>query len=562
MSFGAAKAPPAVNGISLDVRAGEMVALVGESGSGKSVTALAILRLLPRATANVRAGGLWFSPDGISRTDLTTMDAEALRQLRGNRIGIIFQEPMTSLNPVMTCGRQVMESIREHRKLSKTEAELETIHWFEKVQLPSPERMLRRYPHELSGGQKQRVMIAMAICNRPSLLICDEPTTALDVTVQRAIVDLLRNLSRSEQMGMLFITHDLGLVGDMADRAAVMYRGNIVETGDVPALFAAPGHPYTKGLLQCRPLFHRKGERLPQVSDFWDGHAVSAADGISPRVDSPPDPTIISGPAAEIRTTGLDRAVLLEAEHLTIQYNGINAVADAGFCVYRGETLGLVGESGCGKTTLGRALLRLKDPSSGSLRYEGRDLLQMPGAELRRFRRKLQIVFQDPYSALNPRITVGSAITEAIGNGFPETSRSERKSRMEEMLEKVGLLPEHAARYPFAFSGGQRQRIVIARALALRPEFVLFDESVSALDVSVQAQVLNLINALKKDLGFTAVFISHDLSVIRYLCDRVMVMERGRIVETGDAESVYLRPQTDYTRRLVEAIPGRQQTPV
>ncbi len=543
-----------------------MLALVGESGSGKSVTALSVLRLLPAATASVETDGLWFSPDGTQRVDLSGLDPEELRKLSGNRIGMIFQEPMTSLNPVMTCGKQVMESMMEHRKLSRAEAEAETIRWFEKVRLPSPELMLRRYPHELSGGQKQRVMIAMAICNRPRLLICDEPTTALDVTVQRAIIDLLKDLAREEDMGMLFITHDLGLVADLADRVAVMYRGTIVETGEVKTVFASPGHPYTKGLLQCRPLLHRKGERLPQVSDFWDGGDGSPAAGNSLPAAGRGLQAGPEAPNPEPRTANPDskspgQIVLLEAQGLTLRYKDVTAVSEAGFSLYKGETLGLVGESGCGKTTLGRALLRLKIPSSGSLYYQGRDMLKMPAGELRRFRRHLQIVFQDPYSALNPRLTIGSAITEAIGNSYPDISRAERRRQMIDMLGRVGLLPEHANRYPFAFSGGQRQRIVIARALALRPEFVLFDESVSALDVSVQAQVLNLINQLKEDLGFTAVFISHDLSVVRYLCDRILVMEKGRIVESGDAESVCLNPRTDYTKRLVAAIPGLSHPP-
>lgn len=540
-----------------------MLAVVGESGSGKSVTALSILQLLPSHTARIGTGEIWFSPDGLSATDLLKLSKNELRSLRGNRIAMIFQEPMTSLNPVMTCGAQVMEPLKLHRYLNASQAKQEVLQLFEKVKLPEPEILFNKYPHQLSGGQKQRVMIAIAISCKPALLICDEPTTALDVTVQKTILELLRDLRRSENMGMLFITHDLGLVADMADRAVVMYKGSIVENGKVGDLFLNPQHPYTRGLLLCRPILHQKGERLPVVSDFLNDveNTSKYAVGIFQK-----DIERIAGKESG---TGFQKnaEVLISVKNLDIWYSSgktwlgrekhwVKAVQDVSFDVLTGETLGLVGESGCGKTTLGRALLRLNKPISGSIHYGGRDLLAMPDSELRPFRKNIQIVFQDPYSSLNPRLMIGPALSEPLKIHDPSMNRSQRKKKVLELLQKVDLLPEHVNRYPHEFSGGQRQRIVIARALALNPDFVVFDESVSALDVSIQAQVLNLINDLKQEFGFTAVFISHDLSVIRYLCDRVMVMENGRIVESGDAETLYRNPLTAYTKMLIDAIPG------
>lgn len=566
-----------------------MLAVVGESGSGKSVTALSILHLLPGGgAARIDQGEILFSPDGEKATDLLKLSETDLRCLRGNRIGIIFQEPMTSLNPVMTCGKQVMEPLQIHRKAGNRQAKQEVLQLFEKVRLPDPEILFNRYPHQLSGGQKQRVMIAMAISCKPALLVCDEPTTALDVTVQKTILELLQDLRRSENMGMVFITHDLGLVADLADRALVMYRGKIVEKGRVKDIFAHPQHPYTRGLLLCRPVLHHKGERLPVVSDFLNEKqaAESPLSDLTARDPSKGKPDIakdLSGTAAsgvtersagkksvsDVRPPVETSGILISVKNLDIWYSSgktwlgrekrwVKAVQDVSFDVFTGETLGLVGESGCGKTTLGRALLRLNKPVAGSIRFGDHDLLAMPEHVLRPFRKNIQIVFQDPYSSLNPRLTIGSALIEPLKIHEPFLSASGRKEKVGELLKKVDLKPEYVNRYPHEFSGGQRQRIVIARALALNPEFVVFDESVSALDVSVQAQVLNLINDLKREFGFTAVFISHDLSVVRYLCDRVMVMEKGRIVETGDAETLYRNPGTDYTRSLVEAIPGRK----
>ena len=560
-----------------------MLAVVGESGSGKSVMCLALMNLLSKA-ARVVQGSVLFSPDGKGTINLLGMPEKEFRSYRGNQLGMIFQEPMTSLNPVMTCGKQLVEPLIQHKKLNRGQARKEALLLFEKVQLPEPEIIFKRYPHQLSGGQKQRVMIAMAISCNPSILICDEPTTALDVRVQKTILDLLKDLRRSENIGMIFITHDLGLVADMADRALVMLRGRLVESGPVNKLFTDPQHPYTRGLLLCRPALHVKGKRLPVVSDFLESKQDEAAENFKeiselgrvsdpPPLKSNPEPPSHQ-PANEQKSgqpVGKVREVLLEVKGLHLRYssgktwlgrekNWVDAIRDINFEVFRGETLGLVGESGSGKTTLGRALLGLNKPAAGSILYSGVDLLTMRKATLLAFRRNIQIVFQDPYSSLNPRMMAGAAISEPL-KVHDTLNRRERKERVMELLQNVDLKPEHFNRYPFAFSGGQRQRIVIARALALDPGFVVFDESVSALDVSVQAQVLNLINDLKKNLGFTAVFISHDLSVIRYLCDRVMVMEKGRIVESGDVETVYLNPQTVYTQSLIEAIPGKSVKP-
>jgi len=560
-----------------------MLAVVGESGSGKSVMCLALMNLLSKA-ARVVQGSVLFSPDGKGTINLLGMPEKEFRSYRGNQLAMIFQEPMTSLNPVMTCGKQTVEPLIQHKKLNRVQARKEALLLFEKVQLPEPETIFKRYPHQLSGGQKQRVMIAMAISCNPSILICDEPTTALDVRVQKTILDLLKDLRRSENMGMIFITHDLGLVADMADRALVMLRGKLVESGPVNKLFTDPQHPYTRGLLMCRPSLHVKGKRLPVVSDFLENNqretsenfkAMSELGRVSDTSPLKSDPEPRSHLPANEEKFGQPvekvREVLLKVKGLHLRYsagktwlgrekNWVDAIRDINFEVYHGETLGLVGESGSGKTTLGRALLGLNKPAAGSISYGGVDLLTMRKASLLAFRRNIQIVFQDPYSSLNPRMMAGSAISEPL-KVHDTLSRSERKERVLELLQNVDLKPEHFSRYPFAFSGGQRQRIVIARALSLNPGFVVFDESVSALDVSVQAQVLNLINDLKKNLGFTAVFISHDLSVIRYLCDRVMVMEKGRIVESGDIETVYLNPQTAYTRSLIEAIPGKSLRP-
>jgi peptide/nickel transport system ATP-binding protein len=516
---------PGVKGIHLEVNRGEIVALVGESGSGKSITSLSILQLLPMPPARVNTGQILFTTrDGVT-IDLLRQSPASMQTIRGNEIAMIFQEPMTSLNPVFTCGHQVTEAIRIHRKLSVGEARKEALALFEKVRLPDPAGTYSRYPHQLSGGQKQRVMIAMAMSNRPSLLICDEPTTALDVTVQKTILRLIRDLQQTEDMGVIFITHDLGVVAEIADRALVLYKGEMVEQAGVEDLFRRPQEPYTKGLL-----------------DRWK------------MLQSPP-PVVPSSGDVLVRVRDL-RVWYPSGKRFfgkTVTYT--KAVDNVSFDIYRGETLGLVGESGCGKTTLGRTLLRLLDPTGGSILFEGKDLSTYTHHELKKLRSHIQIVFQDPYSSLNPRITIGAAISEVLQVHHPGLSASQRKQQVVELLEKVSLSREHYDRYPHEFSGGQRQRVVIARALILRPSFVVCDESVSALDVSVQAQVLSLLDQLKKEFGFTVVFISHDLSVIRYISTRILVMNKGRIEELGPAEEVYRHPKSAYTQKLIAAVP-------
>ena len=550
----------ALKNISLTINRGEIVALVGESGSGKSVTSLSILQLLPSPPAKYVSGDILFSEDGMAVINLLKRDRYALQSIRGNKIAMIFQEPMTSLNPVLTCGEQVAEAILTHKKIAGAEARKETIEWFEKVKLPDPQTIFYRYPHQLSGGQKQRVMIAMAMCCHPSLLICDEPTTALDVTVQKTILLLIKELQQQSNMGVIFITHDLGVVAEVADRAAVMYKGEIVEQNTVKEIFSNAVHPYTKALLACRPVNHQRGERLPVVGDFLNESQKSKVES-----QKLPDqhPAVIQSKAKD---SSQPQTTLLKIQNLSVWFPAkktffgkplgfIKAVDDVSFDVYKKETLGLVGESGCGKTTLGRALLRLIDPTSGKLFYNDTELTAKKKDELRSLRKDIQIVFQDPYSSLNPRLTIGSAIAEPLKVHHILPGEKIRKDKVIELLEKVDLKPEHFNRYPHEFSGGQRQRIVIARALALNPSFIVCDESVSALDVSVQAQVLNLLNDLKREFGFTMIFISHDLSVVRYISDRILVMNKGRIEESGAADQIYFDPKTDYTKRLIASIP-------
>ncbi|MHA4809636.1 ABC transporter ATP-binding protein [Flavitalea flava] len=550
---------PGVSGIDLQVSRGEIVALVGESGSGKSITSLSILQLLPTPPAMYLSGEIFFTDSQGRRTDLLTQSPQQMQKIRGKEIAMIFQEPMTSLNPVFTCGNQVAEAVRAHQPVSKKEAKQRAISLFEKVKLPDPAGIYGRFPHELSGGQKQRVMIAMAMSSHPSLLICDEPTTALDVTVQKTILELIRELQQTENIGVIFITHDLGVVAEIADRALVLYKGNVVEEGPVATLFHHPRHPYTKGLLNCRPVLHPKGERLPVVSDFMEVDEKGEMKEIVPELE--PEAKITAETVKETTVSPLvqaqDLSVWFPAEKTFLGKitKFTKAVDNISFTVFKGETLGLVGESGCGKTTLGRALLRLIEPTSGNIRYQGSDLATTKPGDLKKLRKDIQIIFQDPYSSLNPRMTIGSAIAEPLQVHGIIPSNRERKDRVMELLEKVSLKAEHFYRYPHEFSGGQRQRIVIARALALSPSFIVCDESVSALDVSVQAQVLNLLNDLKKEFGFTVVFISHDLGVVRYISDRILVMNKGRIEEIGKAETVYNHPQKAYTQRLIASIP-------
>ena len=532
----------AVEGVNISLNRGEALGIVGESGSGKSLTALATIGLLP-SQAIKASGRMWFEDVAINE-----LVENALRKYRGNRISMIFQEPMTSLNPVMKCGKQVVESILIHQNLTKADAKKLTIELFNKVNLPRPENIFNSFPHQLSGGQKQRIMIAMAIANNPQLLIADEPTTALDVTVQKEILLLLNNLRKEYGMGLIFISHDLGVIREVADRVAVMYKGRIVETGDADQIFSHPQHPYTKGLLACRPSSGQSKDRLPELEDFIN-NGTTKSESRTHKMPLKRDLTPI------LRVDNLSKKYISNRTLLGKPKQYVSAVQDVSFEVFRGETMGLVGESGCGKTTLSRAILRLIDPDSGTIYYNEKDLLELSSNQMKKERNQLNIVFQDPYSSLNPRITIGEAITEPMEVHGILKNRNERKKRTMELLEKVGLEKQHFNRYPHEFSGGQRQRIVIARALSLNPKFIICDEAVSALDVSVQARVLNLLNDLKTEFGFTYIFISHDLNVVRYMSDRIMVMKDGEIVEFGETEEIYNHPKTDYTKSLIEAIP-------
>lgn len=540
----------AVKNLNLHIPKGKTVGLVGESGSGKSVTSLAVMGLIPNPPGTIAEGEILFHGK-----DLTKMSQDELRELRGNKISMIFQEPMTSLNPVYTVGSQVDEAIILHQNVSKNEARKRTIALFEEVGIPTPPESANKYPHQMSGGQKQRVMIAMAMACEPELLICDEPTTALDVTIQKQVLELMHELQRKHGMSMLFITHDLAVIADIADEVAVMYRGDLVEQKSCKELFENPEHPYTKGLLACRPRLDENPERLITVEDF-----LGAADGTpskDPRKTTPKVPRPISE---------TDNPVILEikgiAKHFPIKgglfgrvVDNFKAVDNVSLEVRQGRTLGLVGESGCGKTTLGRTILRLLEPTEGEVFYKGQDITKLNAEEMRAMRRKMQIIFQDPYSSLNPRMTIGDIITEPMVIHNIGKNKEERYQVAADLLEKVGLAGNHLSRYPHEFSGGQRQRICIARALGLRPEFIICDESVSALDVSVQAQVLNLLQDLQEEFNLTYIFISHDLSVVKYISDEIGVMNKGQIIEFNTAEDIYKNPKEEYTKRLLSAIP-------
>lgn len=556
----------AVNNISFTLHRGETIGIVGESGSGKSVTSLSVMRLIPNPPGEITSGEIIFHGE-YETIDLVKATEKEMRSYRGNEIAMIFQEPMTSLNPVYTCGDQVAEAIILHQKLTKKEARLKTIELFKKVELPRPEVMFDTYPHQISGGQKQRVMIAMAMSCNPSILIADEPTTALDVTVQRTILELMMQLQQEHDMGIIFITHDLGVIAELADKVVVMYKGKIVEQGSVTDIFMNPKHPYTKGLLACRPPLNRRLHWLPTVSDFMKIDENGAMTETNKTVAEVTDSLVINADeTAKNHQKLYAQEPILQIKNLKTFFpiskgvfgkakEYVKAVNDVTFDVYPGETLGLVGESGCGKTTLGRTILKLVEPTEGQIIFEGKDITHLSVKEMREYRKEMQIIFQDPYSSLNPRITIGEAIMEPMRVHKIFNSDNERKERVMELLRRVDLPPEHFYRYPHEFSGGQRQRICIARSLALNPKFIICDESVSALDVSIQAQVLNLLNELKEEFKFTYIFISHDLSVVKFMSDKMIVMQEGEIKEMGLADEIYAHPKTDYTKSLINAIP-------
>jgi peptide/nickel transport system ATP-binding protein len=557
----------AVNDVSFTLNRGETIGIVGESGSGKSVTSLSAMRLIPSPPGIISGGEIIFHKKDGATTNLLAISEEEMRKFRGNEIAMIFQEPMTSLNPVFTCGDQVMEAIVLHQKLNKKAAKALTISLFEEVQLPDPERIFSTYPHQISGGQKQRVMIAMAMSCQPSVLIADEPTTALDVTVQKTILQLMQKLQKEKDMGIMFITHDLGVIAELADKVVVMYKGKIVEQGNVLDIFTNPQHPYTKGLLACRPPLDKRYTFLPTVSDFMqESESGEVIDNNISVEEFTKDLAVPDSDRKAKQEKLFAQEPLMKIKNLKTYFpirNGffggitshVKAVDDVNFDVYPGETLGLVGESGCGKTTIGRTIIRLEEPTEGEMIYKGKDIAKMTADELRVFRKEVQIIFQDPYSSLNPRMTIGNAIMEPMQVHKILENDEQRKKKVEELLTRVNLDPSHFYRYPHEFSGGQRQRIGIARALAVSPKFIICDESVSALDVSVQAQVLNLLNELKEEFGLTYIFISHDLSVVKYMSDRMIVMQDGKIEELGDADQIYNDPATPYTQKLIDAIP-------
>ena len=535
-----------IHNISYHLNPNEILGIVGESGSGKSVSSLAILGLLPKRISKITSGTIVYK--GV---DITQATPKTFQNIRGHKIAMIFQEPMSSLNPSMTCGKQVQEILLQHTNLSKQEAKAETLVLFEKVKLPNIKRVFKAYPHEISGGQKQRVMIAMAIACKPDILIADEPTTALDVTVQNDIIRLIKDLQKETKMSVIFITHDLALISEIADRVLVMYKGEIVEQGTIETIFKNPKNDYTKALIRSRPSLNERLKVLPTIQDVLD-------DNIKTDI-------ITSEERKTFHDILYSKPPLLEVINVEKRYiskpswfskpKTFKAVNDVSFKLYEGETLGLVGESGCGKSTLGNAILQLDKVTSGTILYNGVDITKLSRLETRKLRKDIQIIFQDPFASLNPRMPVGKAIMEPMRVHQLFSTDATRKTKVIEILQRVGLSKDYFNRYPHEFSGGQRQRIGIARTIALQPKLIVCDESVSALDISVQAQVLNLLNELKADFGFTYIFISHDLAVVKYMADQLLVMNNGKIEELGDADAIYSNPKTEYTKKLIKAIP-------
>lgn len=545
ISFGKKEIKHVLKDVSFTIPEGKIIGLVGESGSGKSITSLAIMGLLPKK--NITVSGTITYKD----KSLLELPEKEKRLLRGNEISMIFQEPMTALNPSMKCGKQVAEVLQLKQKLSYSEAKKETISLFERVKLPNPKTIYNSYPHQISGGQMQRVMIAMAISCKPQLLIADEPTTALDVTVQKEIIELLKELQKETHMGMLFISHDLALVSELADEVIVMYRGKVVEKGCVPTIFKNPKEPYTQALLASRPKLDKRLSTLPTIESLANNSFIEKE---------------VTAPERALKHKSIySKPPLLEVKNLGKWYfrrssvfakrESIKAVNGVSFAIYEGETVGLVGESGCGKSTLGKTIMQLEKATSGHIFYKGRDLVQLSAQEIRKLRKDIQLIFQDPYSSLHPRATIGATIVEPMKIHGIGMNKKQRKQKTLELLQRVGLDETYFSRYPHELSGGQRQRVGIARAIALKPKLVICDESVSALDISVQAQVLNLLNELKEDFKFTYIFISHDLAVVKYMADQLLVMQSGIIEEQGDADEVYANPISKYTQRLINSIP-------
>jgi peptide/nickel transport system ATP-binding protein len=588
------KVVKAVNGISFELHRGETLGIVGESGSGKSVTSLAVMGLLQNP-GKITGGEVWFrAQENGEAFNLVELPAKQMQLYRGGDIAMIFQEPMTSLNPVYNIGFQLTEAILRHQNISSAQARQKAIDSLQEVKLlPSDEQIrqnlietspkaldeqqllqlvrqhkqaiLERFPHQLSGGQLQRVMIAMAISCNPLLLIADEPTTALDVTVQATIIDLMGELQQKRDMAMIFITHDLGLIAEIADKVAVMYKGKVVEQGEARQIFTNPQHPYTKGLLACRPTLDRHPQKLLTVSDYMSVEETPTGDIVIKEKQPAQPPEVTSAEITQRLATLEKQQPLLQIRNLNVGYpikgmfggtkRHFMAVNNVSFEVQKGETLGLVGESGCGKTTLGRSLLRLVEPLSGQILFEKRDITKHKGKPLQKLRREMQIIFQNPFSALDSRMKVGDAVMEPLVIHSIGKTKKERQQRAAYLLERVGLSADAMNRYPHQFSGGQRQRVCIARSLALNPKFIICDESVSALDVSVQAQVLNLLKELQAEFQLTYIFISHDLSVVKFISDRILVMNRGEIVESGNAQEIYREPKQEYTQKLIASIP-------